>query len=61
MSIQDSLNKKLEEKTNEFTETIETDNVDKINDLAFLDTRKSAYKKKKRSNNLIGLLLPLDR
>ena len=36
-----------------------SDNVDKINDLAFLDTRKSAYKKKKKSNNLIGLLLPL--
>ena len=40
---------------------LKQDNVDKINDLAFLDTRKSAYKKKKRSNNLIGLLLPLDR
>ncbi len=59
MSIQDSLNKNEEEKTNEFGSPAETDNVDKINDLAFLDTRKSAYKKKKRSNNLIGLLLPL--
>ena len=59
MSIQDSLNKNEEVKTNEFGSPTETDNVDKINDLAFLDTRKSAYKKKKRSNNLIGLLLPL--
>ena len=59
MSIQDPLNKNEEEKTNEFGSPTETDNVDKINDLAFLDTRKSAYKKKKRSNNLIGLLLPL--
>ena len=27
--------------------------------MAFLDTRRPVYKKKKRSNNLIGLLLPL--
>ena len=27
--------------------------------MAFLDTRRSVLKKKKRSNNLIGLLLPL--
>ena len=59
MPGQDSLNKNPEEKNNEFSFPTETDNVDKINDLAFLDTRKSAYKKKKRSNNLIGLLLPL--
>ena len=59
MTIQDPLKKNLEEKTNEFSAPPETDNVDKINDLAFLDTRRSAYKKKKRSNNLIGLLLPL--
>ena len=59
MPGQDSLNKNSEEKNNEFSFPTETDNVDKINDLAFLDTRKSAYKKKKRSNNLIGLLLPL--
>ncbi len=59
VSTQDPLNKNEEKKTNEFGSPTETDNVDKINDLAFLDTRKSAYKKKKRSNNLIGLLLPL--
>ena len=59
ISTQDPLNKNEEEKTNEFGSPTEKDNVDKINDLAFLDTRKSAYKKKKRSNNLIGLLLPL--
>ncbi len=59
MSIQDPLNKNVEEKTDEFSAPLKKDNVDKINDLAFLDTRKSAYKKKMRSNNLIGLLLPL--
>ena len=59
ISIQDPLDNNVREKTNEFNSPTEKDNVDKINDLAFLDTRKSAYKKKKRSNNLIGLLLPL--
>ena len=59
ISIQDPLDNNAREKTNEFSSPTEKDNVDKINDLAFLDTRKSAYKKKKRSNNLIGLLLPL--
>ena len=59
MSIQDRSNKNTEEKENEFNAPSKKDNVDKINDLAFLDTRKSAYKKKMRSNNLIGLLLPL--
>ena len=48
MSIQDPLNKNEEEKTNEFSSPTEKDNVDKINDLAFLDTRKSAYIKRKR-------------
>ena len=59
MSIQDPLNKNVEEKKNEFGAPPTKDNIDKINDLAFLDTRKSAYKKKMRPNNLIGLLLPL--
>ncbi len=57
--IQDPLNENLEKKQVELTETQKQENVDKTNDLAFLDTRKSIYKKKKRSNNLIGLLLPL--
>ena len=59
ISIQDPLNKNIEKKMNESNAPPEKDNVDKINDLAFLDTRKSAYKKKMRTNNLVGLLLPL--
>ena len=58
-SIQTSLNKRLEEKPTELTETIKLENAEKTNDLAFLNTRSSVYKKKKRSNNVIGLLLPL--
>ncbi len=59
LSIQAPLNEKLEEKPTELTGNIKSENADISNDLAFLDTRRSVYKKKKRSNNLIGLLLPL--
>ena len=58
-SLQDPLNENLEKKQIEQIEALKQEKVGKTNDLAFLDTRKSIYKKKKRSNNLIGLLLPL--
>ncbi len=57
--MQDPLKNNLEKKQIELSETLKQENVDKTDNLAFLDTRKSIYKKKKRSNNLIGLLLPL--
>ena len=53
------LNNNLVKKPDSLIETLKKESVDKTNDIAFLDTRKSFYKKKKRSNNLIGLLLPL--
>ena len=59
-NIQDLAKKEsLVEKPGEFRETLKEKNIQKTNNLAFLDTRESVYKKKKRSNNLIGLLLPL--
>ncbi len=59
MSIQNPSNEELAIKSSELSETLKQENVDKVQDLAFLDPTKSIYKKKKRSNNLIGLLLPL--
>jgi len=53
------LNNNLVKKPDSLIETLKKESVEKTNDIAFLDTRKSFYKKKKRSNNLIGLLLPL--
>ena len=51
------IKQELEEKPTELTETIKSENTEKTNDLAFLNTRSSVYKKKKRSNNVIGPLL----
>ena len=52
-------NEKFIDKSVELNESLKQDNIKETKDLAFLDTRRSIYKKKKRSNNLIGLLLPL--
>ena len=63
LEVQDSIqdftkNETLVKKSSELGETLKQESVKK-NDLAFLDTSGSIYKKKKPSNNLIGLLLPL--
>mgnify|MGYP001170491777 CR=1 FL=1 len=52
-------NEKLINKSVELSESQKKESIKKTNDLAFLDTGRSIYKKKKRSNNFIGLLLPL--
>ena len=53
------LDEKLDDKPVVLDDIIKQDMIEETNELAFLDTRKSIYKKRKRSNNLIGLLLPL--